>query len=691
MLVGVLGSILAAVHAQRAADEKWVRYLETFSSLVATELSSEPVLTPESIARKRSWVAGLIEGPGEIDRVTVLKPVRSGFEVLIQYPPVRERTVWTVSQVVAAKRGQGWTSVKGDDGRDRAVVIVGRTPEPGLDLLAPHWTVTGLTCLLLVGLGLSRQASRWRARVVIAPTVRKTVRRHVLEGLLVVSLGVLCVDGALVAIKGASLEGERLRAQHQMNVLTMAIDVCHQVANVPPGFLPRARAAVANLRRAGYAEPARQMEALFEKPASAWRDGVVDVRSMLFSRRELTERRVEEAQRDQSAILMRSSQAVIVAVLLTVGCLVILRLTSRHDERLAAAVDGQYRAQSDYEALLDTVPLDVLGYANGRGLFANEGWAATILTSDTEDPLTAFYRAVAPEDRATLRATLETSEADRTAASCPVRLTTLSGETLLADVRIAPTFGPDGHFRHMLVFLVDTTAIHAAEQQLQTRNMEIEIKNAQLSRTLDELEESLESVVRTMVRAIEAKDIYTAGHSERVMKYSLWIGEELGLGPYEMRILEVGALIHDLGKIGIPDEVLMKPSKLNDDEFALIKSHPIRGVEIMERISQFQDCLPIVLWHHEKLDGSGYPDGLEGDQIPLLVRIVTVADIFDAMTSSRAYRGAIRVPAVLLQIHQEAAAGKLDPMCAEALHQALIRRGLDDSLDAGRPNQARAA
>jgi len=147
-------------------------------------------------------------------------------------------------------------------------------------------------------------------------------------------------------------------------------------------------------------------------------------------------------------------------------------------------------------------------------------------------------------------------------------------------------------------------------------------------------------LVRSLVATVDQKDPYTSGHSIRVGFYATQLGRDLGLNREELQMLEWSALLHDVGKIGIRDEVLKKPGKLTEEEFAHIKEHPVRSYEVVRRVPQLAGALDGIRHHHERFDGSGYPDGLAGRNIPLQARIVQVADIFDALTSSRSYRTA---------------------------------------------------
>jgi putative nucleotidyltransferase with HDIG domain len=146
--------------------------------------------------------------------------------------------------------------------------------------------------------------------------------------------------------------------------------------------------------------------------------------------------------------------------------------------------------------------------------------------------------------------------------------------------------------------------------------------------------------IRALAAALDARDPYTAGHSDRVSVLSVAIGRSLSLGSDDIEVIRLGALLHDIGKIGVPDDVLMKPGPLTAGEFDAIKQHPVLGARILRSVPFLARHIPIVELHHERPDGRGYPHGLRGDDIPLAARVVHVADAYDAMTSARAYRGA---------------------------------------------------
>jgi putative nucleotidyltransferase with HDIG domain len=187
-----------------------------------------------------------------------------------------------------------------------------------------------------------------------------------------------------------------------------------------------------------------------------------------------------------------------------------------------------------------------------------------------------------------------------------------------------------------------------------------------------EAEATYLGAVRALAAALDARDPYTAGHSERVSTFAVAIGQELGLGGDALETLRLGALLHDVGKIGVPDEVLRKRGELTAAEFEAIKIHPSAGARILRSIPFLAPHIPIVELHHERPDGRGYPYGLTGDAIPLAARIVHVADAFDAMTSARAYRAA-RLPVEAIAELRRCAGTDFDSPSVEALVVAVPR------------------
>ena len=185
-------------------------------------------------------------------------------------------------------------------------------------------------------------------------------------------------------------------------------------------------------------------------------------------------------------------------------------------------------------------------------------------------------------------------------------------------------------------------------------------------------EDLLDDIADGFAQVVDAKSPYTSGHSKRVAMLTELIAGELGLGADRKRRLVRAALLHDIGKLGVSNEILDKPGKLNPDEWAAIKKHPDMGAAILFRIEAFRSLALIARDHHEKLDGSGYPRGLSGDQIDLDTRIVTVADIFDALTAERPYRPAMPATDALAILEKDVGTA-LDPDCFAALVRSLAR------------------
>ena len=181
-------------------------------------------------------------------------------------------------------------------------------------------------------------------------------------------------------------------------------------------------------------------------------------------------------------------------------------------------------------------------------------------------------------------------------------------------------------------------------------------------------------ILFALAKALEARDDNTSSHSLNVTRYSMMLGEHLGLDEDELRALSQGALLHDLGKIGIPDNILKKPGDLDEAEFEIIKTHPMMTSEILDSLETSDLFAAIARSHHERWDGTGYPDGLFGEDIPLLARIVAIADAWDAMTSNRVYRDAMSENIALDIFEKEKNSGQWDPSLVDKFIK-LMRQG----------------
>lgn len=199
------------------------------------------------------------------------------------------------------------------------------------------------------------------------------------------------------------------------------------------------------------------------------------------------------------------------------------------------------------------------------------------------------------------------------------------------------------------------------------RQASVAIENAHLYNDLNEL---IKQAISSIVTAVEKKDMYTKGHTERVTKFSILLGQEMNLDSAVLHNLELAALLHDVGKIGIPDNILLKKGKLTDEEYCEIKKHPHKGIEIIGHIKQLKPITDGILYHHEHFDGSGYPAGLKGHNIPLIARIISVADAYDAMTTDRPYRNALDNTEAVRRL-KESSGTQFDPAIVKTMVEIL--------------------
>jgi HD-GYP domain-containing protein (c-di-GMP phosphodiesterase class II) len=223
------------------------------------------------------------------------------------------------------------------------------------------------------------------------------------------------------------------------------------------------------------------------------------------------------------------------------------------------------------------------------------------------------------------------------------------------------------------VHLRSRTEIGELAETFNTMSTELEQFVKDLKQAAEENRALFLGSIQMLAGAVDEKDPYTRGHSDRVTRYSLMIGKELNLDETFMETLQISAQLHDVGKIGIEDRILKKPGALTAEEFEVMKTHTTKGANILRPVTQLAEMLPGIELHHEALDGRGYPYGLEGDQIPLLARIIAVADTFDALTTNRPYQHA-HTPEEALKIIQNLAGKRLDPVPVAAL-MALYARG----------------
>lgn len=234
--------------------------------------------------------------------------------------------------------------------------------------------------------------------------------------------------------------------------------------------------------------------------------------------------------------------------------------------------------------------------------------------------------------------------------------------SLLASGSIISRYGADIQTGDIEFGAAEISLVRAAAAVLST--------NSGILDLLSDREGLLTGVVRSLVNALDAKDSYTCGHSDRVAEFARLTAAAMGRDENECEEIHMAGLLHDIGKVGIPDEVLNKPDKLTPEETELIQRHPVTGYEILRHLNSFEYVLPGVLHHHEAFDGTGYPDGLAGKSIPLAARILAVADAWDAMTSSRSYRDGMPFSRAR-KILKEGAGQQWDPSCVAAFLRCL--------------------
>ena len=224
-----------------------------------------------------------------------------------------------------------------------------------------------------------------------------------------------------------------------------------------------------------------------------------------------------------------------------------------------------------------------------------------------------------------------------------------------------------------VLWLALALLVRGAAARLARQNDAFQARSRELAETTRRLEESLLETVETLNAAVEARDPYTAGHSQRVRRVALAVGRSLGLAPKRLGVLSTAALFHDVGKIGIPDSILTKAGPLEPSEAAVMREHVLRGAEIAAKVSSFQEAVPAIRHHHERWDGLGYPDGLSGEEIPVEAAIIGLADAWDAMTTNRPYATALSLNDALMQI-RSGRGKQFSPVVVDAFTEVARRR-----------------
>jgi putative two-component system response regulator len=245
-------------------------------------------------------------------------------------------------------------------------------------------------------------------------------------------------------------------------------------------------------------------------------------------------------------------------------------------------------------------------------------------------------------------------KADPATRLTPVVL--VSGQTELTDRINGIEAGADDYL---------SKPVHPHELRARVRSL------SRVKQLIDALD-SAEAAFVALAQTIEARDPYTMGHCERLSRTAVSLGRALGLGSDDLHALHRGGYLHDIGKVGVPDSVLLKPAPLTAEESALMRRHPEIGDSLCAPLQSLRSVRPIILGHHERIDGSGYPNGLRGDNVPLLAQIVGIVDVYDALTSRRPYRDALSHDEAVRFMMEETHAGRFNPRYVEAFLETLV-------------------
>lgn len=581
---------------------------------------------------------------------------------------------------------EAYAPIRDLDGKVVGAVVTAQRVNPGVGFTNPQfrWMAIPILIAIVVSLGVAWtiDANLARRSNPLHPVFSLRPVRTVLE--IAVTLAVVAVIGQTVW-RNATLSEQRERRARSVFALRSLTDSVAVLTDLQHGNAPDEEMVdriAERLKASGSAEAANQLQNISRLPLGD--DSMVEgarafMTEMARKQQEITET-LAVGTLDEQARAQDVYQTLIVTVAVALAALLLMRLVGQQQRALEEVTQESNEAKARYARVVEGLPVGLFVIEGGQLAFTNEAWKHQFGTEIGVDKLTTFERCVHPEDLPAVKRELSVAEVKGKPFHVEYRVLN-AGKVTYMESRGTPVFDKDGVCRQLLGFNLDVTQTVEAKLAIQRTFAEVENKNRLLGAALGELEMNLENVVRSLVRAVEAKDPYTAGHSERVKTYSLWLGERVGLSKFELRILELGTLVHDVGKIGTPDAILTKPGRLTAEEYEVIKLHPEFGVKIIESIGLFRDCLPIVRWHHEKLNGTGYPDGLKGDDIPYLVRIATIADIFDAMTSTRAYRHGMAVEEVLGMMSGMAEKSELDVDLFGAFIEVIMERGVVDQVN----------
>lgn len=567
-------------------------------------------------------------------------------------------------------------------GRVSAVVVVERSREVVDEAVSAVTGPVGTVALVIASLSgfallISLRKVDWFPEVV-RMRLRAAQSRRFLTGTLLIGtsivIGVEAITAAPALVQNSRA---RERVQRELSGLSYASEALSALSRGEESWLSKADAAISELRPTSLPWVIPSLNSLRGKAPLAMRQTQAQRLSRSLEREtRLRQGLLTELQESDNALAGRMQRTLVGTGILAFVCLLVLRASTIQDRTIAAAIDHTSKIEREYKRVIDTMPIGMVTFAEGSVTYANAEHEKIFGRFVPGMALHEHFARIIEEDREGVVACLSDSSDEAKPSVLNYRIARPLGDIGYVQTRIVPIFDVFGAFQQMLGFTIDITENVEAQGEIRRSHAELKEKNALLESAIDILETNLSSFVKAMVRAIEAKDIYTAGHSERVTEYSVAIAETMGLSPEQKHIIATGAMVHDIGKIGIPGSVLTKPASLTPEERAIIQRHPVVGATILAGVPAFEPCLSIIRHHHERLNGTGYPDGLSGDQIPVEVRIVSAADAFDAMTSQRSYRKDLDLAHVFRELEADVKAGRLDANVVSALKQVIRTRGI---------------
>lgn len=567
-------------------------------------------------------------------------------------------------------------------GRVSAVVVVERSRAVVDEAVAAVTGPVGTVALVIASLSgfaliLGLRKVDWIPEVV-RMRLRAAQSRRFLTGSLLIGtsivIGVEAISAAPALVQNSKA---RDRVQRELSGLSYASEALSALSRGEASWMSKADAAVSELRPTSLPWVVPSLNSLRSKAPLATRQAQAQRLSRSLEREtRLRQGLLMELQESDNALSARMQRTLVGTGILAFVCLLVLRASTIQDRTIAAAIDHTSRIEREYKRVIDTMPIGLVTFSGGTVSYANSEHEKIFGRFVSGASLDEHFARVLPDDREGVVACLSDCSDEAKPSTLNYRVVRPLGDTGFVQTRIVPIFDVFGSFQQMLGFTIDVTENVQAQGEIRRSHAALKEKNELLESAIDILETNLESFVKAMVRAIEAKDIYTAGHSERVTEYSVAIAEVMGLSAEQRHIIATGAMVHDIGKIGIPGNVLTKPSSLTPEERAIIQRHPVVGATILAGVPAFEPCLSIIRHHHERLDGTGYPDGLKGDDIPIEVRIVSAADAFDAMTSQRSYRKDLALADVFRELEKDVQCQRLDANVVVALKQVIRTKGI---------------